>query len=393
MSVRLLETIEIEGMGECIALAQSGNSRTYQAGILRARLLTESVLLDAIRAWAGRMNMTSPNITRIRDESPDPKYSTFRFDLTGPCYLRPMMRYRAESSDPGFFVADVLLGRDMDDKMVLPFLRKCTMLSSLKGARPFLPMLIADNFTPDALRVCRSRGIITTRPETVFGRDVARALGDLLQTLTHTATATPSQIENLFKRLSTVEGSAGNLRGALFELIVGHLVRELEGGELDLGLIVLDVEGGKRAEIDVRLVRQKRVMIYECKGYQPSSLVRRDEIEKWVKEKVPTIYRALKREDRFSNSSFIFEFWTCGGFDTESMGYLKNVKASINKYEIGWKTGKDVQDYTQGMAASSLRKILSEHYFQHPIATFNKAVQANSKLASTQSEKSELVTI
>jgi hypothetical protein len=393
LSVQLLETVEIEGMGECIALAQSGDSRTYQARTLRARLLTESVLLDAIRAWAGRMNMTGSESTRIRDDSPDPKYSTFRFDLTGPCYLRPMMRYRAEKIDPGFFVADVFLGRDMDHKMVLPFLRKCTMLSSIKGALPFLPMLIADNFTPDALGACRKKGIITTRPETLFGQDVAKALGDLLQTLTRTALATPSQIENLFKRLSTVEGSAGNLRGALFELIVGHLVRELEGGDLDLGSIVLDFESGKRAEIDVRLIKQKRVMIYECKGYQPSNLVRLPEIEKWVKEKVPTIYRALKREDRFSGSSFVFEFWTCGGFDAESLEYLETVKASTKKYEIGWKSGKDVQDYAQGMASSSLNKILSEHYFQHPIAIFNKAVLADSTSATSLSIKGELVTI
>jgi hypothetical protein len=393
LSVKLLATVEIEGIGECIVLAQSVSSSTYQASILRARLLTESVLLDAIRDWAGRMNMTSPKTTRIRDESPNPKYSTFRFDLTGPCYLHPMMRHQAGSSDPGFFVADVLLGRDIDDKMVLPFLRKCTMLSSIKGARPFLPMLIADNFTPDALRACRSRGIIATRPETVFGQDVARALADLLQTLTHTASATLSQIDNLFKRLATVEGSAGNLRGALFELIVGHLVRELEGGELDLGQIVLDIESGKQAEIDVRLVKQKKVMIYECKGYQPSSLVRRTEIEKWGKEKVPTIYRALKREDRFSNASFVFEFWTCGGFDSESLEYLEYAKSSTKKYEIGWKTGKDVQDYTQGLSTSGVKKILNEHYFNHPISSFNKPVQANSKPTSPQNEASELVTL
>jgi hypothetical protein len=70
LSVKLLAAVEIEGIGECIVLAQSVSSSAYQASILRARLLTESVLLDAIRAWAGRMNMTSPKTTRIRDESP-----------------------------------------------------------------------------------------------------------------------------------------------------------------------------------------------------------------------------------------------------------------------------------------------------------------------------------
>jgi hypothetical protein len=176
LSAKLVSPVMIDGFGECVALTQVSTGRLAHAGILRARLLAEGVLLDAIRSWAGRMNMTSPKVTRIRDESPDPRFSTFRFDLSGPCYLQPMVRVGKSSLDPGFLVADVMLGVDIDDKAVLPFLRKCTMLSSLRGIRPFLPMLIADNFTPDALRLCRSKGIIATRPETLFGQDVQEPL-------------------------------------------------------------------------------------------------------------------------------------------------------------------------------------------------------------------------
>ena len=226
---------------------------------------------------------------RIRDEHPDPRFSTFRFDLTGPSYLQPMVRFGASKPDPGFVVVDVLLGEELDDTMVSPFLRKCTMLSALKKVRPFLPMLVADSFTPDALRLCRSKGVIATRPETVFGQDVAKALEDLLQTLTHAASATISQIESLFKRLSSIEGAAGNLRGALFELIVGYCVKELECGSVDLGLIVVDIKNGKRAEIDVRLTKQRLIKVYECKGYQPESVVPHTEIEKWLTERVPII--------------------------------------------------------------------------------------------------------
>jgi len=236
-------------------------------------------------------------------------------------------------------------------------------------------MLIADNFTPDALRLCRSKGIIATRPETLFGQDVARALADLLQTLTHAASATLSQIENLFKRLSAIEGSAGNLRGALFELIVGHCVRALEGGSVDIGLIVTSLDRTKRAEIDVRLIREKAVTIYECKGYQPSSIVHRPEVEKWLTEKVPTIYSALKQEERFSNSKFVFEFWTCGSFDAETLEYLRTARSVTRKYGISWKDGKVIQQYAQDLSSPGIKKILNEHYFNHPISAFNKDFQ------------------
>lgn len=372
VSVKLLEVLDIEGIGACVALAHSSSERIHQARRLRARLMTEGVLLDAIRSWAGRMNLVSPKTTRIRDEHPAPRFSTFRFDLTGPSYLQPLIRFSSSQLDPGFLVADVLLGEELDTTMVSAFLRKCSMLSGLKKVRPFLPMLVADSFTADALRLCRSKGVIATRPETVFGQDVAKALEDLLQTLTHAASATPSQIEGLFRRLSSVEGAAGNLRGALFELIVGHCVRELEGGSVDLGLIVTDIKNGKRAEIDVRLIKQRQIKVYECKGYQPESMVPLKEIEQWLREKIPTIYSALRQQEQFSGATIGFEFWTCGWIDEEALKCLREAQTTTRKYTIDWKTGADVRSYVQGMASPGLKRILNEHYFNHPMAVFGR---------------------
>jgi hypothetical protein len=372
VNVKLVEILEIEGIGTCVSLTESGITEVIKAKRMRARLMTEGVLLDAIRSWAGRMNIASPNVTKIRDEHPEPKFATFRFDLTGPSYLRPMVRFSASKPAPGFLVVDALLGQELDSKMVSAFLRKCGMLHALKKVRPFLPMLVADSFTPDALRLCRAQGIIATSPDTVFGRDVAKALENLLQTLTHVAPATPSQIEGLFKRLSAIEGAAGNLRGAFFELIVGHCVGELEGGSVAIGLIVTDLKNGKRAEIDIRLVKQRVVKVYECKGYQPTSAIRRPEIENWLTEKVPIIYSALKQDDQFSNAEITFEFWTSGSFDTESLELLRTAKASTRKYTIDWKAGTDVHKYAQGLAAPGLRKMLNEHYFNHPLESIRK---------------------
>jgi hypothetical protein len=111
--VRLIETLEIDGIGVCIALRGMGNNSYYESKRLRARLLAEGVVLDAIRLWAGRMNMASPIATSIRDQEPAPKFVTFRFDLTGPTYLRPMVTWRKSKPTPGFFVADVLLGQEL----------------------------------------------------------------------------------------------------------------------------------------------------------------------------------------------------------------------------------------------------------------------------------------
>ena len=112
--------------------------------------------------------------------------------------LRPVRRFSEQKLIPGFIVADVVVGAQLDKTSVAAFLRKCELLSHLRKIPQFLPMLIADGFTPEALRECRSSGIITTRPETLFGQDVAHALGDLLQTLSDAAAvaaANPDRIE------------------------------------------------------------------------------------------------------------------------------------------------------------------------------------------------------
>lgn len=173
-AVKILDKINDSVHGECIFLGSLGEASAKRS-ILRARLMTEDVLLDAIRLWSGKMNISSPNKTEIRSEG-DPKYSTFRFHLCGPSYLRPFRRQTEVQLKPGFFVADVMLGTRLDEDGVSAFIRKCSTLSNLRAARPFLPMLISDGFSPEALSACRSQGIIATTPATLFGEDVALGL-------------------------------------------------------------------------------------------------------------------------------------------------------------------------------------------------------------------------
>jgi hypothetical protein len=55
--------------------------------------MTEAVLLDAIRSWSGRLNLASANTIRIRDDEKEPLFTTFKFDLTGPSYVQPLVTY------------------------------------------------------------------------------------------------------------------------------------------------------------------------------------------------------------------------------------------------------------------------------------------------------------
>ncbi|GEP60425.1 hypothetical protein RSO01_75910 [Reyranella soli] len=375
-SVRLLHSEEIEGYGECIALDGARGDLVARAS-LKARQITEDLLIEATRGWLGRMNWASPKATSIRNDA-TPQFATFRFDICGPCYLRPLTRHQNNKINPGFLVADIVLGARLDEQEVAPFIRKCEMLSYLKGIRPFMPMLIAEGFSPEALRACRSEGIVATTPESLFGRDVARGLKDLLETLSRAgavAATNPKKIEHLFTSLSSIEGAATNLRGALFELIVGHMVRSIEGGSIDIGDIARDLKTGEQREIDVRLVKERNVTIIECKGYQPTTTVTADEIDSWLKKKVPVIDRAHRQQPRFDGMPLTFEFWTCGTFDDDALQLLKETSERVQKYNLAWRDGTAVREYAKELKAAGIRKILDEHYFNHVLAQLPVTVE------------------
>lgn len=369
-SVRLVRAIDVEPFGPCVSLASNGELIPVSLHEMRARIATEAVLLDSIKTWAGRMNLASPNTTKVRETGVIPQFSTCCFDLCGPCYLRPIRRKKEKVVNPAFLVADVIAGTELSERHVLSFLRKCRLLGALRGLSPFLPMLIADGFSTEALSACRKEGIIATTPATLFGKDAARALKDLFETLANAASVAatdPDRIEKLFSQLSKVEGAAGNLRGALFELIVGHMVRAIEGGSIDIGTVIFDKMTSDRAEVDVLLVKEKRITAYECRGYQPTTQIDFAEVEEWLKKRVPIINKGLRQRESLSDSSIDFELWTCGTFTPEALSALEAAKEKTTKYEIGWRDGTAVREYAKQLKAIGIRKILDEHYFNHPL--------------------------
>jgi hypothetical protein len=137
---------------------------------------------------------------------------------------------------------------------------------------------------------------------------------------------------------------------------------ELEGGSVDLGLIVTDIKNGKRAE-----------------------KVLQAEIEKWLTDKVPTIYAAHRQQEQFSSSTIGFEFWTCGSFDEDSLQLLAEAKKAARKYTIDWKTGADVRSYVQSLSAPGLKRIPND--FNLSIAVFGRNTgQGNGAADSQQPE-------
>lgn len=384
--VRLVALVDIAGIGPCVALAANGCFRVLDDEELKARLVTEKILLLAIRDWVRKLGLASYDKIALRDDPKGlPRVGTCAWDLTGPSYLHPMVRRAADGKPkPGFLACDVLVGESADDKAVAAFVRKCRVMAGLKRLPPFIAVLVADHFSREGFNLGRSHGVMMATPVTLFGREVAAGLAALLQTLTKAAAlavARPELIGELFDKLGRIEGAAANLRGALFELAVGHCVVKLDDGSIDIGRKVSDPQTGQSAEIDViRVKGDREVWAYECKGHQPTHIVGHKVIEEWLTEKMPLIYRLVRRENRFRESAIHFEFWTCGSFSPEAEALLKEIAGRTRKYAIGWKDGEAVRAYVAMVRPKSVAKMLDEHFFAHPLALIDRRNKSGSPM-------------
>jgi hypothetical protein len=370
----IINEIEVDGIGTCLSLIDNFILRPGEDAALRARLLTETILLSAVKEWARKLGAASYDRITTRDDEGDvPRVATFAWDLAGPSYLRPMVRRdQTGKPKPGFLVCDAVLGEVLGDAAVAAFVRKCTLLAAMKRLAPILPVLIAEGYSREAFRLGRSHGIMMATPDLLFGRDVAEALAKLLHTLSKAAAMAvqrPQVIDELFKSLGQIEGAAGNMRGALFEMLVGHCVVKIDDGSIDIGKKVRDRTTGQWAEIDVFRVKENReVWSYECKGHQPTQVVTLDAVERWLTERVPRIHRAISQEERFRSSDFHYEYWTCGTFAPDALQRLKEAQDRTARYAIGWKDGPAVRKYVAKVRPKSVVQMLDDHFLNHPIA-------------------------
>jgi hypothetical protein len=382
---RFQPSLSLAHWGLCVAFSEHTPWERGNLHRFRARAIAEQILLDAVADWVRKLGFGSYGKVAIRGKKEQPKFGQFNWDLTAPTYLQPFVRFRLGARPvPGFFVADAVLGTDLTEEQISYFVSKATIMCRQQRTRPFLAMLIADHFAPEAFKRGKKAGLILTSPDVLLGKGVSSALRELILTLTNAAAVAvknPHVIEELFSKLSAVEGAALNLRGPLFEMLLAYCFRRT--GNVDIGVQLRDPENGEAAEIDV-LVKEAtrlRVRACECKGYSKNT-VGENEVKEWLETRVPRIRRFLLDQDSYNQLPMSFEFWTTGSLAPDAVRYLRVQESRIRKYQIGWKDGHGVRNYVADLKDSYATKILDEHYFRHPVTRILAPVSSTVKTGS-----------
>ena len=373
MQAKIIEMINVPGVGDCVALAQITNNKAFlDFSYLRARLVTEAILLKAIKMWARNLGLVSYDSVKIRGEGEEnPTVGTFAWDLTGPSYLAPMVEWgKSGKTSPGFIACDVLLGSRINGIGIRPFIQKCTTLRGLKRMGRCMQMFVADSYSREALHLTKTAGIIPATPETLFGKEVAQGLLQLTNVLTRAARASinPEAFDELFQRLGRIEGAAGNLRGALFEYIVADLVRLGISPNVELNRTFQGDDGAK-AEVDVVVVKPNNAVYFiECKGHQLSSTVDDKEVDRWLTKRIPTVRQYALRHPDWNKLQLHFELWTTGMLTKESAEKLDKVKTNTTKYSVKYRTAAEVKAFAIEVNNPALIKTLTQHFLMHPMS-------------------------
>ncbi|WP_417813031.1 hypothetical protein [Thalassospira alkalitolerans] len=363
----LLQTIQVNGLGDCICIVQSEEHYNSLAADTRVRLITENILLLAVKDWLRKLGIVSFDKVTIRSSTHAPKVGTFVWDLTAPSYLGCLIKTGKDKKvKPGFVAADVYLGDTITEPGSRPFINKCKTLRALRNVGPCMQIFIANRYEKEAFSLLKQNGIMPATPESLFGEDVAKGLSELTSVLHDAASHSldPERFERLFAALGKIEGAANQLRGTLFEYIAAEVARKNYSSLVRMNQIYKN-QSGKKAEADVVTITDNiSVRFIECKGYSPRGIIPDTEVRRWLQHNVPVIYKAVKVHPDWQNLDIKFEFWTTGILSDEAIAMIKTAQVSTKatRYSLGFKLNQDVYDLCKSTKDKGLITAFEKHY-------------------------------
>lgn len=364
----LVKKLTLPGIGECVALRESNDE--YFNGVeieVKARMITESVLLKAVAQWSKNLGLVSYEQLKNRDIG-EPKVTGFLFDLSAPSYLSGLIQQKnAGGTMPGFFCCDVLLNGRLEEEHIAPFINKCRSIKSLTKTGKTFFIFVADSYSKDAFSALKEQGIVPATVNNLFGQETAEALRALTETLKNITflNKKSEQIDEVMTRLSHIEGAASQLRGDLFEYIVAEAVRD-SAENVKVGVQCKDPKG-KKADCDVLVINgSRKVTFIECKGYNPYAEVLHKDVKRWIHEQIPVFFKHALTY--YPQTPIYLEFWTTGKLGKDSMDLLNDFKEKNKfdtRYEVVILEAHDVKDFINKTRNKSLTRVFGKHFIDY----------------------------
>ncbi len=355
-----------EGLGDFLVINSQIASALTSIAHIKAINRVECIILEELREWLKKNNLGSYEKITIRGEKKTLKVGQFKFDLTAPCYLRPL---RGQKIDHGFVAADVFASGWLEFSQIKYFLRKIEMYEKTSNSGKLYPILLANGYDNKAFQEAKRVGIMVTTIGNLFGIAVAQAINNLVETLTSVISASSvdqGKLDNLLNSLSKMDGRMGNMRGILFELISAYIANHEYGGQISVGVSHTHRRKNQKTDLDVVCIKGgNSVTIIECKGKGPSGEVSLTEIECWLK-RIPVMLDYIRCRPDLYDREVSCEIWTSGRFSLDALGKLNFENENRKSRRIAWKDGNDVRKIAIKNKLATIVRALDEHFIKYP---------------------------
>ena len=317
----------------------------------------KNFILVQFLGWARSLGIISYNTGAFYSE-----FGKFQWGFTSPSYINSLTALTNKTLIPAFVIADVLIGKEATVGDVNFFIEKIKILNAQRNLSKFIPFLIVDSVTPEALQLLKKNGIVVGFVNKLFGYEYSDLLKALINTIVNAGAIlkrNPDQYLDLIAKLNKlVDGKTNNLRGDLFELAVGFYHSRL-CQSLDIGKPIN--LNGTRRETDVFAIYANEIKIAECKGYK--NKVTKEEIEEWLGEKIPVIRNWILDQKPYDGKDITFEFWSTGGFEEDALEKIKHVSETSKKYKVEYYGPSQIIEKAKEVHSRKFNEILKNYYF------------------------------
>lgn len=288
------------------------------------------------------------------------EFGKFRWAFKGVCPINALKT----NNNFGFLIADILFGHSIYEKDVMFYVDKIKMIQSFKNASKILPFLLVDDIEPKALDLLKKNGIVVGFIKELFGEKYANTLKDLVKVLNNAGASLknePNKYLDLISELKKYnEGLANNIKGTLFEFLVGHIHSVNSNSSIDLGREIF--ENNKKHEIDVLAIYGDKVIFAECKATNSSTSS--EKIEKWKSEKIPAFKKWAEKQETWKNKNLEFEYWSTNGFENKALEILTKMKENTKKHKVNYFSGDDIREKTLKMKNKKLKEAVDNFFLK-----------------------------
>lgn len=287
------------------------------------------------------------------------EYGKFKWGFKGVC---PVTGLR-ENNKFGYLLADILFGHPIYEKDVMFYIEKLKTIQSFKRSSRLLPFLLVDDIDTDALKSLKANGVVIGFINELFGNKYAETLKELVTVLNNAGASlkkNPNKYLDLISELKKYnQGLANNIKGALFEFVVGHIHSLENNCSIEIGREIFD--NGKH-EIDVFATNNQKIIFTECKATKGQITL--EQVDKWLGIKIPAFRKWASKQETWQNKKLEFEYWSINGFEADAEQKLEQTSTSVNKVKISYFVGKNIRDKALKLKNKKLKEAIDNFFLK-----------------------------